>query len=74
MVWRSLGYAISQFFQFAGDVTIKSTQYAAQRKVEWLSTDYKRRKSFMNEPIQEFRKVVLYDVESNFQKLHSTAR
>jgi len=55
MVCRSLGDAVSQIFLFAGDVTMKYTQYDAQRNVEWLSTDYKRRQSFMNEPTQEFR-------------------
>jgi O-succinylbenzoate synthase len=68
MVCRSLGDAISQIFLFARDATVKYTQYDAQRKAEWLRTDYKRRQSFMNEPTQEFRKVVPYVARSNLQR------
>jgi hypothetical protein len=46
---------------------MKYTQYDAQRKVGWLSTDYKKQQSFMNEPTQEVRKVVGYVVQSNLQ-------
>jgi hypothetical protein len=67
MVCRYLGDRVSQKFPFTWDVTMKYTRYDAQRKVEVLSTDYKTWESFMNEPKQEFRKVVSYVVPSNLQ-------
>jgi hypothetical protein len=60
--------AVSKMFPFTWDVTMKYTQYDAQRKVEVLSTDYKTRQSFMNEPKQEFRNIVSYVAPSNLQR------